>query len=133
MAIASASERLPVIVGVGQSARRPEHADGVSDPCWLVETALRRAAKDTGVGDRLLRRVQSLRVPRILSWAYGDAAASVGERLGLAPAETVGTSIGGDSPQLLLNDAAESIARGELDVAAIAGAEALHTLALARR
>jgi acetyl-CoA C-acetyltransferase len=122
-----------VIAGVGQLSRRPEHAGGQSDPCELITGALRLAAEDSGGGERLLGRIQSLRAPMILSWRYGDPAALVAERLGLRPAETVGANIGGDTPQVLVNDAADAIAAGKLDVAAVAGGEAVHTVRVAHR
>ena len=133
MGMSAGPDRLPVIAGVAQHDRRPDDPLGQPDPCAMIASALRAAAKDSGAGEPLLGRVQSLRVPRVLCWSYGDPGAQVAERLGLGPAETVSAHIGGDTPQLLVNDAAEAIARGELDVAAIAGAEALHTVSLARR
>jgi acetyl-CoA C-acetyltransferase len=45
----------------------------------------------------------------------------------------VQSTVGGNSPQMLLNDAAATISRGELDVAVICGAEAVYTRMLTRR
>jgi acetyl-CoA C-acetyltransferase len=54
-------------------------------------------------------------------------------RLGVAPARCIYTSMGGNSPQWRVNETAERIARGEVRLALIAGAEVMHGLQLARR
>jgi acetyl-CoA C-acetyltransferase len=61
----------------------------------------------------------------VIGWHYPDAAALVAEDLGLHPRQTVqSAAIGGDGPQVLLNDTARAIAAGELDVALLGGGEA---------
>ena len=52
-------------------------------------------------------------------------------RLGIAPRATVVTTVGGNSPQLLVNEMADRIQRGEGDVVLIGGAE-IDAHALAR-
>ena len=128
--------RAPVIVGVGQSLRRPGAATdlaGLPEPATMMVDALRSAGEDSGTGDRLLRRADSVRVVDTLSWRYPNAAALVASDLGAHPRETVRSAPGGNGPQLLVNDAAEAIAAGSLDIALIAGAEAVHTRLLARQ
>ena len=49
------------------------------------------------------------------------------------PRATAVSTVGGNSPQLLVNEMAERIQRNELDVALIGGAEAMHTRWRARR
>jgi len=91
------------------------------------------AQADSGARCDLLSRAQSVRVVSLLSWAYVDPGALIAERVGATPAETVLSATGGNSPPSLVNDAARSIAAGELDVVLLAGAEAVHTRMLARR
>jgi acetyl-CoA C-acetyltransferase len=124
-----------VVVGVGQLVRHPEPADvpTVAEPVDMMVEALRRAGDDSGTGDRLLRRADSVRVVELLSWRYVNAAALVAERVGASPRETLLTTTGGNSPQMVVNDTAEAIQRGQLDVALVAGAEAIYTRQLARR
>jgi len=80
-----------------------------------------------------LERGDSVRVPAVLSWRYSDPAALVAERLGIAPQSTVVTTTGGNSPQMLLNDTALAIQRGDVDVALMVGAEAMYTRFRARK
>ena len=137
--------RTPVLVGVGQVTSRPDAAVALEDrlsPLDLMVGALRAAAEDasgiapgdsSGPGARLLQRVDSVRVVRSLDWHPTNPALTVAQRLGVEPRETVFAAIGGNTPQALLHDAAAAIARGELDVVAVTGAECGYTRALVRR
>jgi acetyl-CoA C-acetyltransferase len=128
--------RTPVLVGVGQVTSRPDPHLALAErpsPLDLMVGALRAAAEDSAAGARLLNRVDSLRVVRSLDWHPTNPALTVAGQLGLSPRETVLTAIGGNTPQALLHDAASAIARGDLDVVAVTGAECGYTRAAARR
>lgn len=121
----------PVIVGVGQVNRPPQSLDG---PIALAAEALRLAAEDSGAGDKLLRRADSLRHVATTCWPYGDEAALIAAELGATPRETVRSAqFGGDGPQRLVSDTARAIARGQLDVALVSGAEAMAALRFAQK
>jgi acetyl-CoA C-acetyltransferase len=124
--------RTPVIVGVGQLLRRPEDPAVAPEPVDMMREALERAAIDSGAPD-LIHQADSVRVMQLLSWRYADPGALLAERLRASPRETVLTSTGGNSPQMVVNDTAAAIQRGELDVVLIAGAEAMFTRFRARR
>ena len=119
--------RTPVIVGAGQISNRGEDSEAL-DPASLAAEALRRAGTDSGAGDALLRRADSVRCLSSVSVHYRDMAAVVAEEVGAKPRQTMVTVVGGNGPQSLLNATSESIAAGELDVALIAGAEAFAAL-----
>ena len=125
--------RTPVIVGSGQVVARDvdeQHAE----PVALIARALREAGQDSGAGEQLLRRADSVRCVPVVGWHYRDAAALVAEELGARPCETAQSGqFGGDGPQLLINDTAASIAAGELEVALIGGGEAVTFVRDARR
>ena len=122
----------PVIVGAGQLVVRDPSDPRPAEPVAMMAHALRLAAEDSGVGERLLRRADSVRCVPVIAWRYGDAGALVSQDLGVTPRETVASArIGGDGPQRLVNDTAQAIADGELDVALIAGAEAVAALRVA--
>jgi acetyl-CoA C-acetyltransferase len=140
--------RTPVVVGVGQVTVRPDPGTDPADrpePVELMARALFAAAEDAdGVaagaaapaGRALIRRAGSLRVVVPLGWHSTNPPLLVAERVGRGdepPKELVLSAIGGNAPQALMHDACRAIARGELDVALVTGAEALYTRAASRR
>ncbi len=116
---------IPVIVGVGDLAQRP--GDGELDPIGLAVAATRMAAEDAGA-PALLAVVDSIDVVNVISWSYADIAGELARAIGATPTRAVHTDVGGHQPIALLDDAAARIARGESEVALIAGAEAVRTL-----
>lgn len=137
--------RTPVLVGVGQVTVRPDPSlplDRRPEPFELMAQALRAAAEDcTGAppggtspaGVRLLRRAQSLRVVGPLGWRVVNPGPVVAAKLGIDPDEYVLTTVGGTMPQSLLHQSAGAVARGEVDVVLVTGAECWYTRAAARR
>ena len=125
---AALDPRTPVIVGAGQVVQRPGEQE-TRDPIGLAVEALRRAGADSGAGEKLLLRADSVRHVATTGWLYRDEAALVADAIGASPRETVRTcAYGGDGPQRLLGDSARAIADGEAEVVLLAGAEALATL-----
>jgi acetyl-CoA C-acetyltransferase len=126
--------RTPVVVGVAQTLRRPEDPATATAPVDMMADTLLLAADDAGPGGAsLLERADSVRVAAVLSWRYTDPGTLVAARLGISPRQTVVTTTGGNSPQMLLNDTALAIQRGDVDVALMAGAEAMYTRLRARK
>ena len=124
--------RTPVVVGVGQVDQRvdPEHA---REPLALFADAVRAADADTGRPGVLLARADTIAAVQIVSWPYADPGARVAEALGITPRRTVVSTVGGNSPQLLVNEMAAAIMQGDADVVVIGGAESMHARWRARR
>jgi acetyl-CoA C-acetyltransferase len=124
--------RLPVLIGAGEITLRPgeEPADAESrEPGRLMAEALRLAAEDAGGGEALLRRAQTIAAVPPAAWMDGDPGRRVAELLGLDGVHTMRSSLqGGNGPQRLVNAVAARIAAGDLDLALVCGAEAVHTL-----
>lgn len=123
------ASRTPVMIGVGQVNDRPsDPADGL-DSLGLMESALRVADADAGGG--WLASIDSLSVVHQISFPeLDDIHRRLAVKLGVRPRHCYGTnSATGDSPILLLNEAANRIAAGEVQIAAITGGEALRTAA----
>ena len=123
--------RIPVIIGVGQVNDRDENdkkALGL-DSLGLMEAALHAADADAGGG--WLAQLDSLGVVDQISYPeLGDVSAPLAQRVGAAPRICYKSGYAsGDSPVLLLNEAANRIGAGEVRVAAVAGGEALRTAA----
>ncbi len=123
--------RTPVLVGAGQSLFRAAGVDDALDPVDLMVLATHEAIADAGLAT--LAEVDSIRVVGLLSWRYGNAPEVLGGRLGLASKEFAYTTMGGNSPQTLVNATALAIQAGELDVALLSGGEAWRTRMRARK
>ncbi|MGH6715633.1 MAG: acetyl-CoA acetyltransferase [Bradyrhizobium sp.] len=125
------SDRIPVIVGVGEIVDRPKEIAQGLEPLALLEQALKRAEQDAGA--KLLGEIGSLDVVSFLSWRYRDPELLLCSRLGIKPSHAYYGPVGGESPIRYLHEAAQRIARGECTVAAICGAEAQSTATKAER
>jgi acetyl-CoA C-acetyltransferase len=123
--------RLPVIVGVGQVLQRAATVADAREPVDLIADAVRAAAADAGLPG--LATVDSIRIVQLLSWRYRDPARLVADALGLAPRELAYTTMGGNTPQTLINTTAAEIQRGDIDCAVLAGGECWRTRMRARR
>ncbi len=126
-------DRAPVLVGAGQLTQRDVEPVEALEPVAMMEVAARRAADDAGAGSSLLERVDSLRVVNVFCWPYANAPRLLAERLGMRPAEELYTTVGGNTPQWLVNETAARIAAGRLRLALLAGAEAVRTVLRARK
>jgi len=127
----SLDPRTPVLIGAGQYVHRATGLDDALDVSALMCEAIRSAATDAGLTG--VPNPDSLRVVGLLSWKYGDPAWVVADQLGLSPRETAATTMGGNSPQTLVNGTAMQIQRGELDLAILCGGEAWRTRMRARK
>jgi acetyl-CoA C-acetyltransferase len=123
--------RTPVLVGGGQVLHRAEGVSDALEPAALMARAIQAAADDAGLSGP--PEADSLRVVSTLSWRYQNPAYVVARRLGLEPRELAVTTMGGNSPQALVNATARQILAGELDVAILTGGEAWRTRMRARR
>lgn len=113
-----------MIIGVGQFLNRDD--EDPLDPVALAAIAARLAADDSG-SDRVLAGLDAIAVVPIVSWRYGDPGPDVAEAIGASPRLTLYPSMGGNTPQLLMNRVCERIAAGELSSALVCGAEAYRT------
>ncbi len=121
----------PVIIGVGQAVQHIDDLDEALDPTRLMCSAIGNATTDAAL--RSIPNPQSIRIVSLLSWKHGDPGYLIAQQLGLTPAETVITTMGGQSPQSLVNAAAAEIQAGRLDLAILAGGEARRTRVRARK
>jgi acetyl-CoA C-acetyltransferase len=122
--------RAPVVVGVGQTNQRVP-ADEARPPIELLADAARVAEHDSGAA--LLPKVDIIAAVAIGSWRYADPGAFLGRLLGIEPRATALSTVGGNSPQLLVDEFATRIQNNECDVVLIGGAESMHARWRARR
>jgi len=112
------ASRMPVIVATGQVLER----DSIVQATDLAVRAAQLALADAGAVASRVQRVTMLST--LFSAASPTVATDVATRLGLRDAQCETTSVGGNTPPWLVTRAAEDIARGNLDVTLIVGAEA---------
>jgi acetyl-CoA C-acetyltransferase len=122
-------ERIPVIIGVGQINDRPADPDDGLDSLGLMVEALKRADADAGGG--LLSEIDSLAIVDQISFYHlGKLCEPLAAAIGATPTVNYQSAAPhGDTPIRLLNEAANRIGAGEIQLAAIAGGEALRTAA----
>ena len=115
-------DRVPVVVASGQSIERDE-------PVTPVDLMARAAGVAVGQVPGLRRRVERVSVVDVMTRTGPSPATELARRLDLGTASTVCevTTVGGNSPQWLVNRAASDIASGHLSVTVIAGAEAIRS------
>ena len=127
----SLDPRTPVLVGAGQFLHRAAGLDDALDASALMVEAIRNAAADAGLAS--VPNPDSIRVVGLLSWRYNNPAQVVAEQLGVSPRELAATTMGGNSPQTLVNSTALDIMAGKLDLAILTGGEAWRTRMKARK
>ena len=126
--------RTPVLVGVGQAQQRVDDLALAREPIDLLSDAVRRADRDAGAPRSLLALIDTVAVVSMVSWPYPDPASLLARRVGASDVRrTASTTVGGNSPQLLLTTFAAEIARGACDVVLLGGAECVFTRLRARR
>jgi acetyl-CoA C-acetyltransferase len=121
--------RTPCLIGVGQRTWRGDEVGdaGAPEPLLMWEDVARRAADDSRVGAKALESLDALDIVYCQTWQYDDPVARLCERLGATPARRYYSGIGGTTPQVLVQDMAERVLRGEVELALVVGAEALAT------
>jgi acetyl-CoA C-acetyltransferase len=119
--------RTPVLVGAGQVTHRPTDYDATPSTPELLALATRAALADAGTaaGTMLLAQAEVVGVVDVFSWKVPDPAAVLASDLGLSGVQTVVTTVGGNGPIALLGALAADVQAGRLDVALIAGGEAM--------
>lgn len=122
----SLDPRTPVIIGVGQRSQRVDRGEPALEPVDLMVVAAEAALGDAGGVDA--SAIDSVRTVSLLSWRYTDPGSLVAQRLGVGHDVDSGISaMGGNSPQMLLNQTALDIAAGDVSCVLLTGAEAWRT------
>jgi acetyl-CoA C-acetyltransferase len=124
-------DRIPVIVGIGEFSDHPKELVQGLEPLDLMIEALKRAEQDAG--GKLLADIDSLDIVNFLSWRYTAPEKQLSDKLGISPKHSYYGPVGGESPIRYIHEAAQRIARGESQVAAITGAESQGTATKAER
>lgn len=128
-------KRTPVIVGVGDFIDRSKE-DGLN-PQELLARACEQAIQDSGI-QSLNEHIDYLGVVRFTidfltatnqsNFQYSNFPRTLANKLNISAKNEVYAPMGGNSPQVLLEDALIKMSNGETDCALLAGGEALQTM-----
>ena len=125
-------DQTPIIVGAAQVTQHWDGTGTPDHPIALMARAARAAFAETGAS-KLAAAVDWIAVVNTITWSYADAPSLLATALGITPTKRTYTTIGGNSPQYLVNRAAEALATGRAKAVLLAGAEAGDALAQARK
>jgi acetyl-CoA acetyltransferase len=122
--------RTPVIIGVGDVTNLSTRVEDAKEPMQLMLEAIRAAVENTGLPterqNELRKGIDSIDVVATWSWPYCDLPGQIGDRLGVERLKHKRLSDhGGNSPGLMLHQAAARIADGHCDLSVVTGGEAL--------
>lgn len=126
-------ERVPVLIGGGQITQRDAEPREAHEPLALMAIAAQRAAEDAGLRITDLSKIDLAAVVNVLGWSYANPPGALAARLEARPRHLWYSTLGGNTPQWLVNEIAARISKGEVRFALLAGAEALATLQRSRR
>jgi acetyl-CoA C-acetyltransferase len=130
--------RTPILVGGAQFTQRTARQGTVREslsPIAMMAKVARDAFADAGMA----AQSDTVAVVRFTADSPGDQGRlpkrmfrnpplALANHLGLAPRRTLYSATGGNTPQWLVNRTAEEIARGECEIALLAGAEYIASL-----
>jgi acetyl-CoA C-acetyltransferase len=116
-----------VVVGVGQRTFRFETWDDFVGPVDAMRSVVEAAAEDAGA-PRLAREADSVHVVNILSWPLRDPPRALAEALGARAEIREYTCVGGNTPQWLVNRAADNLAAGRSRISVLAGCELMASI-----
>ena len=127
-----------VIIGVGQFVQRYPNADNLMSSIDLAGEAVSAALNDTGKANDIVHSIDVLAWVRELGASMpagstlvsrlkgaDNPPAALARKLGRRPASLLHSAMGGDMPQCLVNEMAAKIGNGEIELALLAGAEAV--------
>jgi len=120
-------DRMPVLIGVGQSTERGVDLRKAASPLDLMERAVLEATNDAGITAAALQSLDVIAVVKSLYPFTKNPPHSLAKRLGVEKTILYETPIGGNMPQFLMNKYSEEIANGKIKFALFTGAEAMDT------
>lgn len=136
-------DQTPLLVASGQYVARDEHSESFfQSPVVLATIASQRALAEAKL-DKKPELVDAIAMVKLFADCFSlfasplggsnNPPASVAKRLGITPRHCIYGQAGGNTPQQFVNEMAQRIARGEVNVALITGAEAIAAQKLAVR
>ena len=134
-------DKTPIIIGVGQAVEAvPEDLTAAASHADMAGRAAAAALGDAGVSGEAVDWLACVRIfsdsTRAHACPFGGAdkfPLAVAARVRATPEHAIYDSIGGQSPQTLIAEAAQALSSGDINMALIAGGEALGNMRAAQR
>jgi acetyl-CoA C-acetyltransferase len=123
----------PVLIGAAQLSERGLELDTALSPLDMLVRIAREAAASSGADPKLLEDLDTIGFTNIMGWNPTNGPALLAEAVGAKPAMQIMSAVGGETSIGLTNAIAERVARGESQLALVAGCNNLRTLGLARK
>ena len=135
----------PILIGAGQYTEKNVPPLQAHPPMGIAAEAAMAAITDTGIGDSLASKIDTLAVVRIFPDSFNrprdpnpfgraeNPPRAVARRIGANPGNAIYGNVGGNTPQKLINEMAERINQGDIQLALITGSEAIKTARNAMR
>lgn len=133
------NDNTPILIGVGEASERlgaPDYA--ALSPVELAARAAAAALDDAGPATALAAKIDVIAAIRQFEVSGPQAVPpfgasknfprSVAQRIGANPSRAILEPVGGQGPQHLINEFAQGIGRGEVDLVLICGSEAISTV-----
>jgi acetyl-CoA C-acetyltransferase len=129
----------PILVGAGQFVEKDVHPFHAHPPMGIAAEAAKAAIADTGVGAAVVSAIDTVMVTRIFPDCFANDRVSnifgraqnppraVARRIGANPKHAIYGTIGGNTPQKAVNEMAQRISEGDIEVALLTGSEAINT------
>ncbi|TAE75581.1 MAG: hypothetical protein EAZ85_01960 [Bacteroidetes bacterium] len=119
--------KTPIIVGISQFVQRFQTGIDLLEPIKMAEKCIREAIDDAK-GENILNHIDAMYVVNIFGYQYEDAPKTLSENLHINPKIKFYSAYGGNTPQYLVNKAADLLTKGNINFAIITGAEANYSL-----
>lgn len=135
----------PILVGAGQFTERDKAPENAQAPMGIAAKAAKAALLDTGISTELTTLIDTIAVIRIFPDSFNrprmanpfgraeNPPRAVARRIGANPGNAIYGNVGGNTPQKMINEMAERIVSGDINIALITGSEAIKTAQTALR
>jgi len=128
-------DNTPILIGAGLTVQKEKDLQKVKSPLGLLCEAAERALADAGASADAIDTMAGIRFvtdsPEGRFFPFGkykNIGLSVANQLGIKPTQALMAATGGNSPQMLINELAERIARGDVGAALLVGGEGLGSM-----
>lgn len=123
----------PVLIGASQFSERDLELDNAPSPLDMLVRIAKESAASSEADPKLLENVDTIGLTNVIGWWPANAPRLVAQQLGAKPATEFASATGGETSIGLMNALAERVARGDSQLAFLAGCNNLRTIGLARK